>query len=65
MEDIRTAITRLKNARVTKIFMLLACQENPGPTLFASTRGTTASMRERLGICGRIELQNDIHVGDI
>jgi hypothetical protein len=45
--------------------MLLACQEDPGPTLFSGTRGTTASMGERLGICGRVELQNDIHIGEI
>jgi len=54
-----------KIERVTKVFMLLARQKNPGPTLFSCPRGTTASVRERLGICWRIKLQNSIHVGDI
>jgi hypothetical protein len=50
---------------ITKILMLLACQENPGATVFSGAGSTTASMRKRFGICGWIKLQNSIHVRDI
>jgi hypothetical protein len=63
--SISAPVSQPINACVTKVFMLLACQENPGPALFSGTCSTTTSMRERLGICGWIELQNYIHIRDI
>jgi hypothetical protein len=65
LKGIRISISNQDNARFTKILMLLTCQEDPGPTLFSGTCSATASMGERLGVCGRIELQNDVHIGDI
>jgi len=65
LKNVRTSMLQPNNASVTEILMFLASQENPRPTLLSGTRSTTASMRKRLGICGWVELQNRVHIGDI
>ena len=65
IKGVRMSIPNPDDACITKIVVFLARQENPGSTLFSSTRGTTASMRECFGICGRVELQNTIYIRDI
>ena len=65
LKNVRTPTPQPNDARVTEILIFLANQENPRPTLFSCTRGTTASMRKRLGICRWVELQNRVHIRDI
>jgi hypothetical protein len=65
LKNVRTPILQPNDACITEIFTFLASQENPCPTLFSSTRSTTASMRKRLGICRWVELQNRVHIRDI
>jgi hypothetical protein len=63
--DIRTPVSRSDSACITKILTFLACQENPCPSLFSSTRSTTASMGKGLGVRGWIELQYYVHIRNV